>query len=445
MKGQRGSLIKRCTRRGCRATTRKPTCPKCGGRSFRWYYVLDDQLPGQARDRTFSTGYATFAEAQKALADELARRSAGVRVARSTDTIADYFDDEWFPRARVDLRASTADGYKRVFDRYLRSHIGAIPLQELGAAHLNAIYKELLAHGLSPNTIRHAHIVIARMLKEAARGDRVIRNVAALATPPKQRRPGEGELGIWTGDQLATFIEAATGDRLFAFWRLLCSTGARRGELVGVLWEDLDLKKGRWRVRRALTVVNGSPSWSEPKTKSSRRTIALDADDVGALRWHQRRQSAARATLEELGLPYHDGGLVFCQEDGRALHPNVVSRWFTKLAERAELPHIRLHDVRHSVATALLGADVPVKVVSERLGHSSTAFTMDVYASVLPDMQRDASERMSAILGRLPVDPRLTRGASARVSGDAEDDLPADPLEAAPGIEPGWRDLQSLA
>ena len=438
-----GSVFKRCTRKSCRAVTSRASCPKCGARSFRWYYAMDEQRRGEARRRRWSESFPNRKAAEVALRDELSRRDRGIVVNRSDDTVAAWFDD-WYKRAKVDLRASTADGYGRIFDRYARAQIGGMKLQELRADHLNALYADLLREGgrgrrpLAPNSVRHLHIVMRRMLAAAVRADRVIRNVADSADPPKQTRPPDGSLGVWTGEQLAAFLEYVEGDRLAALWRILCSTGCRRGEAVGMRWEDVDLRDGRWSVRRALVTVNGARSWSEPKTAAGRRTIALDDDDIAALKAHRRRQLDERDLAGEI---YRDEGLVFCHEDGQPLHPNVVTRWFYDAVERAGLPRIRLHDVRHSVVTAMLRDGVPVKVVSERAGHSSTSFTMDVYATVLPDMQRDAARRMGAILARKAVDPRLT---------PTDNVVPIEPstranVEAAPGIEPGYRDLQSLA
>ena len=135
-------------------------------------------------------------------------------------------------------------------------------------------------------------------------------------------------------------------------------------------------------------------SWECPKAGRG-RTVALDGTTVTALRAHWLRQAEERLAW---GPAYQDAGLVFCRENGTVLHPNEITRLFVRLALDAGLPRIRLHDVRHSAVTALLRAGVPVKVVSERVGHASTSFTQDVYASVLPDMQQDAAERLAAAL-----------------------------------------------
>jgi integrase len=171
-------------------------------------------------------------------------------------------------------------------------------------------------------------------------------------------------------------------------------SGCRRGEAIAARWEDFDLEAGRWEIRRALGVVNGAPRMGVPKSGRG-RVVALDAVTVAALQSHLTHQREERLAW---GPAYQDHGLVFCRENGTPLHPNVVTHVFVRLAAQAGLPRIRLHDIRHSAVTAMLRSGVPVKTVSERVGHASTSFTQDVYAAVLPDMQRDAADRMAAAL-----------------------------------------------
>lgn len=229
----------------------------------------------------------------------------------------------------------------------------------------------------------HVHAVLHKVLRDAARKGAVIRNVADAASPPRQLQPAERKLAVWSGDQLRLLLRHVRGDRLFALWRLYAVSGCRRGEAIATRWEDLDLDAGRWEIRRALGVVNGAPRMGVPKSGRG-RVVALDAATVAALRRHLAAQREERFAW---GPAYQDEGLVFCRENGTPLHPNVVTHVFVRLAAEAGLPRIRLHDIRHSAVTAMLRSGVSVKAVSERVGHASTSFTQNVYASVLPDMQ----------------------------------------------------------
>lgn len=410
----RGSIVKRCRKDACRALVRERRCHKCAGRAFRYYYILDERTAG-ARRREWSAGFDSRDDAERALREKLGLIDQGRSVSRDHDTLNDWFE-VWLPIATTGgkrpLRASTADAYKRIWTRYVRDRIGATKVQALTARQVQTLYTNLLATGgaggtsLSPNTVRHVHIVLSRMLDYAVKMDKVVRNVARLAEPPAQTRPADGDFSVWSLDQLAAFERAARSERLHALWLFLITTACRRGEALGARWTDLDLEAGTWEVRRSLGVVNGSPAWMEPKTQRGRRRLSLDRGTVEVLQAHRARQAAEKLAL---GADYADPGLVFAHADGTALHPNVVTRWFYVLSERAGLPRIRLHDVRHSAITAMIRRGVPIKVVSERAGHASTAFTMDVYASVLPDMQREAAEGFAAGLFGSPEPSRVTR------------------------------------
>lgn len=366
-----------------------------------WEYKVElgaDPVTGNRARRT-KGGFATKREAEAAEAAVLVTLQQGTYVEPSRETLGGFFD-HWARQAATGLRPATVDKYRRDFDRYVRARLGGMRLQAITPMHLNGLYADLLAEGgkgrrpLSPTSVGHVAALLHKVLADAMRWGMVPRNVATAADPPRQPRPGERAMAVWTDAQVTTFLTSVGEDPLFALWRLLAVTGARRGEALGAQWADLDLDRARWEVRRALVVVNGAPVVGTPKTATGRRSVALDPATVAALRAHRARQLEERLLV---GPGYRDHGWVFAGPAGEHLHPNMVTRWFYARAAAAGLPRIRLHDVRHSAITAMLHAGIPVKVVSERVGHASTSFTMDVYATALPHMQDDAAARIAAV------------------------------------------------
>jgi integrase len=166
-------------------------------------------------------------------------------------------------------------------------------------------------------------------------------------------------------------------DRLYGAWQLAALTGMRRGEILGLRWADLDLEGGWLSVRQTLVVVDNQPRISEPKTARGRQRIALDPESVATLRAHHKIQAAERLAA---GL-WHGTDLVFTRPDGAPLHPEYVRRQFDRHISRAGLPRIRFHDLRHTHATLALQAGVHPKIVSERLGHTTVAMTLDTYST----------------------------------------------------------------
>ena len=178
-------------------------------------------------------------------------------------------------------------------------------------------------------------------------------------------------------------------------WRLFVATGMRRGEVAGLRWSDVDLDAARLSVQSTRVLVYSQVQAVEPKTRRSRRMIVLDDGTVGALRRHLELQDVERQRA--VGL-WEDTGYVFVREDGQPLDPDRISHLFGVLSTTAGVPRIRLHDLRHTAATLALSAGVHPKVVSERLGHSSIAITLDTYSHVLPSMQEDAADRIGNYL-----------------------------------------------
>jgi integrase len=195
----------------------------------------------------------------------------------------------------------------------------------------------------------------------------------------------------------------------------------RRGELAGLRWADVDLEAGRLSVRQPRVVVANQPQSSEPKTARGRRSLALDPVTVAALRRHRAHQLEHKLAV---GARYQDSGLVFTWPDGAPIHPLRFSRWFEQHARRAGLPKIRLHDLRHSYASAALAAGVPAKVISERLGHATIAVTMDIYSHVLPGLDREAADTVARlILGRGDVsEASVNKPLASGRGGEGEQD-----------------------
>jgi integrase len=206
------------------------------------------------------------------------------------------------------------------------------------------------------------------------------------------------ELGLWSAEQVRRYLDSVRGDRLHGAWCLLLTTGLRRGELLGLRWSDLDMTVGRAIVRHTVTMVASQPESGTPKSDAGGRTISIDPATLGALRALRKQHAARRLFLGESWLGGSD--LVMTEPDGSDIHLQVLSRRFKAQAKTAGLPIIRFHDVRHSYATAALAAGVPVKVLSQRLGHADIGVTLRIYAHVMPgDDEAAAALAANAIFG----------------------------------------------
>ncbi len=259
--------------------------------------------------------------------------------------------------------------------------------------------------GLSPASVRKVHVVVGKALSDAERKGIKSRNVARLATPPSVSSARAPEMKCWSPDELRTFLTSIDSHRLRPIVRLAVMSGLRRGELCGLRWSDVDLAQGTVTVRQAITVVDGKPVLGDVKTKRSRRVVDIDTATVAELRAWRKEQLLERMLV---GSAWTETGLVFTTPLGGGVHPDSLSQGFDRLvvprrrmsdAERQRLPiRIRFHDLRHTHASQLLAAGVNVKVVSERLGHASVAFTLDTYAHLMPGQQAQAAAAAAALV-----------------------------------------------
>ena len=271
-----------------------------------WEYRFDlgpDPLTGKRRRRTKS-GFATKREASKALRDALRAHEQGRSVRNSRKSLTEFLR-EWHTSVEPSLRPSTWVNYPDYFEAYVVPHIGDTALQDLTPVRLNLLYAHLLksgrvrgAGGLSAKTVQNVHRMMHRALRDAVKWDLVPRNVAEDALAPKSRRP---KVTIWTPEQLGAFVAHVRGDRFFALWLLVVTTGLRRGELAGLRWSDVDLVHETLSPTTPRVVVAGHAHESEPKTTSGERRLALDPDTADALRdylnlWAQERDALGQST-----------------------------------------------------------------------------------------------------------------------------------------------------
>jgi integrase len=374
----------------------------------RWYVDVDVPAgPDGKRRRRGVGGFKTKREAKAAEAEALRRIRDGVFVEPSRLTVGVYLTEMWLPSMVSQVRATTLGGYRHNVRAYIVPRLGDISLQRLTTARVGAFYGELVTSGgkggrpLSPKTVRYVHTTLRRALRDAMADGLVIRNVAAQARPPRARRV---EMHTWTAAEVGTFLASVREDRLYAAWLLLATLGLRRGELLGLRWPDVDLTTGRIAIRNTLVMVDGKPAMAEPKTAKGHRSLTLAPQVLEAVRTHRAHQAAERLSW---GVDYTDSGLVITTEDGRPMHPETLTGLFVRQTKRVGLPPIRLHDLRHSVASILLAQGVHPKVVSEQLGHATIALTLDTYSHVIPSLQQEAAGVMAAaILGSASTLPQ---------------------------------------
>ncbi len=376
------------------------------GKGWGWFFSAPDPATGKRRFHS-KNGFPTKKAAQEALSAELARFHKGAFIEPSKLTVEAFLLEQWFPAIDGRLRRSTRANYETNLKVHIIPALGALKLQRLTAPRIASFYSELLAggrrdgKGLAPKTVRNIHALLHRALKDAARWGYVPHNRADDVDPPHGASP---EQQVWTPEQLRAFLIHVRDDRLYALWLLVATTGMRRAELAGLRWSDIDFARARLTPRLPRVVVNYQVHQSDTKTASGRRSLALDSATLEALRDHRRRQAEERALAEIADA----NDLVFTWPDGRPLHPDLITDWFQRHAKRAVweqngqqnvgLPAIRLHDVRHSYATAALAAGIPAKIVSERLGHANVQITLDTYSHVIPGLDEQAAATVARLI-----------------------------------------------
>jgi len=236
--------------------------------------------------------------------------------------------------------------------------------------------------------------VLRRALGQAERWGLVARNWARLVSPPRVARH---EVRPYSPAEVRALLEAVPGNRLEALFVLTVATGLRVGEVLGLAWADVDLERGALSVRRCLQRVEGRLQLLERKSERSRRTIALPRVAAESLWEHRRRQLEERLAAGPL---WEDSGLVFTTPTGGPIESRSVARRWRALCHRHGLRPLRFHDLRHTAASLLLAQGVQLRAVMDVLGHSCISVTMDTYAHVMPELLREAADRMDALLRR---------------------------------------------
>lgn len=307
------------------------------------------------------------------LSKAIAERDSGLAYDCGSMKVGEYLD-RWLDSTRGTVRERTwirAEVDVRV---HLKPTLGKTRLDRLDPLQLQSLYRVKLDSSLSPRSVRIIHATLHKALTQAVKWSLIPRNVASLVELPKDSRK---EINALNERQVKRLLAAVEGDKLEALYVLAVTTGMRSGELLGLRWEDVDLEAGTLQVRR--TVFNGRIE--APKTSKSRRNIKLTSNSVQALRVHPRV-----------------GEWIFCTGVGTPISVhNLYNRSWKPLLKKADLPHIRLHDLRHTCATLLLTKGVHPKIVQELLGHSSISITLDTYSHVLPNLQERAVEAMEDI------------------------------------------------
>lgn len=414
----KGSVVKRCS---CGPVLddkgRRKTCPKRHGS---WSYVADvgdDAVTGR-RKQVKRGGFATREAAEEALTALLRQTKDHGWTDDRSQTVVGWLR-EWLDRQESNgkLRPSTVAVYRFYVNGRITEHLGAkMKLRDLKRPAVTMLIRKMVDAGDGPTTVHRAIATLRSGLTAAVRAGLIPINPARdVDLPTRDVRSAEP----WEPNELGDFLEAVQVDRLGVLFELMAFSGLRRGEAVGLMWQDVDLLAGRLTVRQQ--IVPGATgvcrwcgqghgfAWRAPKTDAGVRSVEIDSQTVGALLGHQLKQSDERA---DWGAAYSDHGLVFAREDGLPWHPATITHRFAELVESmsvedgsgtsVRLRQVKLHDLRHGAASLGIAAGVPIEVISKRLGHSSIAVTSDIYGHLLQGVGRQAAEASAALVPRSP-------------------------------------------
>jgi integrase len=374
----------------------------------RWYVSIIDE---DGTERAHG-GYARLKDAKDEARRLLGDASVARYVAPGKLTLADYLLGEWIPsRENADLSPQTRDTDRTVVESWIVPHIGDVALQRVTPRTLDRLYATLRASGgrggkpLRGKSVRNVHVTLSKALGDAVRRGHIATNPVGAVDPPA--RDDSVERAAWSAEEVRKFLDGSSTDRLAAIWRLALATGLRRGELLGLRWEDLDLDAGTVAVARQILVrprpVAGAPRVYVRETTKSRRRRLVRFDRVTAamLRRWKADQAAERLTFGPAWRS--DGGLgieaawIVTEPDGAVINPETLLGRWRSVVRTAGVPEIPLHGARHSYAETALRAGARLDVVSRQLGHASIATTANIYLHDADDSASEVAELLGTV------------------------------------------------
>ena len=337
----------------------------------------------------------TQAEVKEKLKRDI-EETKGLDIVKAGQCTLGQWMDVWFENyAKLKVRPSSHQTYKGYINNHIKPHVGSIPLSKLTSLDLQKLYKMLLAEGridrieaknqpkgLSAKTVRNINPIISSALNLAKEQKLIYSNPAeACALPKVEYR----EMKTLPVEQLTSFLREAKETGVYEMYYIELATGLRRGELLGLKWDDIDMTNGTIRVQRQVARIDGEIVEAPLKTKNSYRNVSIGPDAIGVLK--EQRKKVGRE------IEY-----VFPSPSGGAISPDSVLNMLHRVLERAGLPKIRFHDLRHFFATLALQNGVDIKTVSGMLGHFSAGFTLDTYAHVTTSAQKEAANTMGKVI-----------------------------------------------
>ena len=370
-----------------------------------WVDLGRDLASGKRKQQT-STVRGSKKDAERELRAVLTRIEGGAYVKPAKLTVGEYLEQWLQSYVSSNVGPRTRERYVEIVHAHLIPALDSIPLIALRSQHIQTYYGKALKSGrrdgnggLSAQTVQHHHRVLYEALKHAVKHGILIRNIAEAVDPP---RPEHKEMVTLAPEQVNKLLDAVRDTPYYNLFYIAIYTGLRRSELLALRWSHIDLDLATLSVVETLHQLhNREFVFRQPKSKKGRRLVALSPSLAILLREHKQKQELDRMMLGKLLLP---NDLVFSNPDGSPLQPDGITKAFTRIARSIGLYGVRFHDLRHTHATLMLCQGIHPKIVSERLGHSSIAITLDTYSHVMPGLQEAAAQRFEEGLQRATAD-----------------------------------------
>jgi integrase len=361
------------------------------GRSSWQIQVYAGTGPNGQRRRHFETVRGRKGDAQRRLTELLSSLDKGVYTPPGRLTLAEHLHNWLEGYVKTNCSQRTLDSYQSIIQRHLIPALGNTQLKHLHPQAIQSYYGKVCER-LSARTVHHHHRVLSQSLKFAVRQGYLGRNPAEMVDPPSPRRKVMRTL---TPTEVEVLFETGQSNYYYPVIYTAVSTGLRQAELLGLRWRDIDLDMLSISVSQVLYKRRGVCVFKEPKTSHSRRRVSM----TPKLALYLREYRAEREQLyRELGKQLTIDDLTFTSVEGKPIDPGVLSHAFSRMARQAGLGAVRFHDLRHTFASLMLLRGAKPKVISEALGHSSVAFTMDVYSHIIEGMQSDAMALLDEVL-----------------------------------------------